>query len=87
MTKAKAKRKFKDGGQKIMKACFCPNCGTRQRFKIDVSSKVAENCPECGRSLLAKRDQKSITVSAQDPTGSEQTITVKATEVIGHQPA
>lgn len=69
-----------------MKGCFCPNCGTKQRFKIAISSKVTEVCPNCGRSLLAKRDPKSITVSAQDPVGSEQTITVKATEPIGRSP-
>jgi uncharacterized protein (DUF983 family) len=47
-----------------MKGCYCPNCGERQRYRLDVLSKVEEMCMKCGKILLAQLDRTGIAVKA-----------------------
>ena len=49
-----------------MKGCNCPNCGERQRYRIEIASKIEEQCPKCGKPLLAQRDKTGIAVKAFD---------------------
>jgi hypothetical protein len=49
-----------------MKGCNCPNCGERQRYRLEISSKIEESCPQCGKPLLAQRDKTGIAVKAFD---------------------
>ena len=49
-----------------MKGCNCPNCGERQRYRIEISSKIEEPCPKCGKPLLAQRDKTGIAVKVFD---------------------
>jgi len=49
-----------------MKGCNCPNCGRRQRYRLEIPSKIEEPCPLCGKPLLAQRDRTGIAVKAFD---------------------
>ena len=65
-----------------MKGCNCPNCGERQRYRMEVLSKIEEPCPKCGKPLLAQRDKTGIAVKAFDtdepPSVQETAKTKKA---------
>lgn len=59
-----------------MKGCYCPNCGEKQKFRMEVLSKVEEPCPRCGKPLLACRDKTGIAVKvfdSDDPPSAEKT--------------
>jgi len=50
----------------MMKGCFCPNCGKRQCVKLDIPSRIALPCPECGRLLEIKMDKGKWSVLVEE---------------------
>ena len=54
-----------------MKSWHCPNCGKKQNVRLDIPSKIVVPCPECGRSLMVKRDKDALTVKAQEPAAAQ----------------
>jgi DNA-directed RNA polymerase subunit RPC12/RpoP len=49
-----------------MKGYYCPNCGKRQKAKLDIPSRVAVPCPECGKTLVVKMDKNKWSVVVED---------------------
>ena len=45
-----------------MKGCYCPNCGRKQKFKLEDNGKVTQPCHICGHPMMAKNDEIALTV-------------------------
>ena len=63
-----------------MRGCYCPGCGRKQGYVLDVPSKIVVPCSCCGKSMMVKVDRHEMNVRLK--LSAEAAEDVKVKEVI-----